>query len=150
MRRTDIIDVTLYVTTQKTNNRLPIELNKYAKGILDKYKRYKYINDFALPVISNQKINKYIKDLGELCGFMTPITIVSYRKGQRVKETYPKYELIGTHAGCRTFISFVLSSGVLPQVVIKWTGHSDYKAMKPYIDIAEKTKADAMKLIEDA
>jgi len=27
---------------------------------------------------------------------------------------------------------------------------SDYKAMKPYIDIAEKTKADAMKLIEDA
>ena len=33
---------------------------------------------------------------------------------------------------------------------VNWTGHSDYKAMKPYIDIAEKTKADAMKLIEDA
>jgi len=32
---------------------------------------------------------------------------------------------------------------------MKWTGHSDYKAMKPYIDIAEKIKADAMKLIED-
>ena len=30
------------------------------------------------------------------------------------------------------------------------TGHSDYKAMKPYIDIAEKIKADAMKLIEEA
>jgi len=72
------------------------------------------------------------------------------RKGQRVEETYPKYELIGTHAGRRTFICFALSSGVPPQVVMKWTGHSDYKAMKPYIDIAEKTKADAMKLIEDA
>ena len=35
-----------------------------------------------------------------------------------------------------------------PQVVMKWTGHSDYKAMKPYIDIAEKTKANAMNLFE--
>ncbi len=33
---------------------------------------------------------------------------------------------------------------------MKWPGHSDYKAMKPYIDIAEKTKADAMKQIEHA
>lgn len=28
---------------------------------------------------------------------------------------------------------------------MKWIGHSDYKAMRPYIDIAEKTKSDAMK-----
>ena len=41
-----------------------------------------------------------------------------------------------------------LSSGIPPQVVMKWTGHSDYQAMKPYIEIAEKTKADAMKLFE--
>ena len=27
-------------------------------------------------------------------------------------------------------------------------GHSDYQAMKPYIEIAEKTRADAMKLFE--
>lgn len=26
------------------------------------------------------------------------------------------------------------------------TGRSDYRAMKPYIEIAEKTKEDAMKL----
>lgn len=29
-----------------------------------------------------------------------------------------------------------------------YVGHSDYQAMKPYIEIAEKTKADAMKLFE--
>jgi hypothetical protein len=28
--------------------------------------------------------------------------------------------------------------------VMKWTGHSDYKAMKPYIDIADNIKANAM------
>ena len=31
---------------------------------------------------------------------------------------------------------------------MKWTSHSDYQAMKPYIAIAEKTKANAMKLFE--
>ena len=31
---------------------------------------------------------------------------------------------------------------------MKWSGHSDYQAMKPYIEITEKTKADAMKLFE--
>ena len=31
---------------------------------------------------------------------------------------------------------------------MKWTGHSDHQAMKPYIDIAEKTKTNAMKFFE--
>lgn len=37
-----------------------------------------------------------------------------------------------------------LSLGVPPNVVMKWTGHSDYKAMKPYIDIADTVKAREM------
>lgn len=31
---------------------------------------------------------------------------------------------------------------------MKRTGHSDYKAMKPYIDIAEKVKAEQMAIFE--
>ena len=38
--------------------------------------------------------------------------------------------------------------GIAPQIVMKWTGHSDYKAMKPYIDIADSAKAEAMKLFD--
>ena len=150
VKPSDIDGETLYITTQKTNDRLPIDLNKFAKDILEKYKVLGAKTGLSLPVISNQKMNKYIKDLCELCGFNTPITKVCYRAGARVEETFPKYELVGTHAGRRTFICFALSSGVPPQVVMKWTGHSDYKAMRPYIEIAEKTKADAMKLIENA
>ena len=41
-------------------------------------------------------------------------------------------------------ICVALSSGIPPQVVMKFTGHADYKSMKPYIDIAEKAKTDAM------
>ena len=27
---------------------------------------------------------------------------------------------------------------------VNWTGHSDYKAMKPYIDIVDSVKASSM------
>lgn len=149
LRRSDITGGCLYITTQKTHDRLPIDLNSFAQAILDRYAHEKYPGGLALPVISNQKMNQYLKDLCELCGFNTPITRTFYRAGQKVRETCPKWALIGTHAGRRTFICFALSSGIPPQIVMKWTGHSDYKAMKPYIDIAEKTKAAAMTLFDE-
>ena len=148
LKRTDVTDDCIYITTQKTNDRLPINLNKYAKAILDKYKEQKYPGGLALPVITNQRMNEYIKDLCEFCEINDPITRVCYRAGKREEETRPKYELVGTHAGRRTFICFALSNGIPPQVVMKWTGHSDYKAMRPYIDIAEKVKEEQMAIFE--
>jgi len=44
----------------------------------------------------------------------------------------------------RTFIVNALSLGITPNIVMKWTGHSDYKAMKPYIDIVDSIKAGSM------
>ena len=35
--------------------------------------------------------------------------------------------------------------GIPPQIVMKWTGHNDYKAMKPYIDEVNEIKAKGMK-----
>lgn len=148
LKRTDIEGNTMYITTMKTYDRLPIELNSFAQDILDKYKNCNFPNNLALPVLPNQLMNRYLKSLCELAGFNTPIARTCYRGGERVEETFPKYEMIGTHAGRRTFICFALSSGIPPQVVMKWTGHSDYQSMKPYIAIAEKTKADAMKLFD--
>ena len=78
-----------------------------------------------------------LKDLCEICGFNKTYTITCYRNGTRYDEVYPKYELIGTHTGRKTFICFALSNGVPPDVVMKFTGHCDYKSMKPYIDISE-------------
>ena len=40
--------------------------------------------------------------------------------------------------------------GIAPQVVMKFTGHANYKSMKPYIDFTEKAKADAISLMEKA
>ena len=150
VRRIDIHDNTLNVTTQKTHDRLPIYLHENALAILDKYKNENFPGGKALPYMTNQQMNRCLKDLCELCGINTPYTITCYRNGNRYDEVYPKYELVGTHAGRRTFICFALSNGVPPDVVMKFTGHCDYKSMKPYIDITEDAKKDAIKKMESA
>lgn len=150
LRRTDIRGGEIIVTTQKTNDRIPIQLNSYAQAILDRYKDETYAMNRALPVTSNQKMNAHIKDICELCGINEPVTEVWYQGHTRHDRVYPKYAKIGTHSARRTFICFALAQGIPPEVVMKWTGHCDYKSMKPYIGIAEKTKADAMKRLDEA
>ena len=150
VRRVDIKDGTLNITTQKTHDRLPIFLHENAIAILDKYKDQDFPGGKALPYMTNQQMNRCLKDLCELCGFNTPYTITCYRNGVRHDDVFPKYELIGTHAGRKTFICFALSNGIPPDVVMKFTGHCDYKSMKPYIDITESAKKDAIKKMEEA
>lgn len=142
--RSDIKGDHIEVTTVKTSDSLIIELNNHSKAILDKYKDVPFENDKVLPVITNQKMNDYLKELAELAGIDEPIRQTYYKGNERIDDVTPKYALLGTHAGRRTFICNALALGIPPQVVMKWTGHSDYKAMKPYIDIADDIKANAM------
>lgn len=144
LRRSDIKDNRIEVTTVKTADSLTIELNNHSKAILDKYKEVHFEDDKVLPVISNQKMNDYLKELAELAEIDEPVRETYYKGNERIDEVTPKYALLGTHAGRRTFICNALSLGIPAQVVMKWTGHSDYKAMKPYIDIADDIKANAM------
>ena len=144
LRRSDIKGDHIEVTTVKTSDSLIIELNKHSKAILDKYKDVAFEDNKVLPVITNQKMNDYLKELVELAGIDEPIRQTYYKGNERIDEVTPKYALLGTHAGRRTFICNALALGIPPQVVMKWTGHSDYKAMKPYIDIADDIKANAM------
>lgn len=146
LKKSDVFKDHISITTIKTFDSLTIELNKYSQAILNKYKNEKFPYNLALPVISNQRMNEYLKELGELCGIDEPVTITYFKGNERIDEVYPKYALIGTHTARRTFISNALMMGIPPQVVMKWTGHSDYKAMKPYIDIADRAKVNAMKL----
>ena len=144
LRRSDIKGDHIEVTTVKTSDSLIIELNNHSKAILDKYKDVAFEDDKILPVITNQKMNDYLKELAELAGIDEPVRQTYYRGNERIDEVTPKYALLGTHAGSRTFICNALALGIPPQVVMKWTGHNDYKAMKPYIDIADDIKANAM------
>ena len=133
------------VTTVKTADSLFIDLNDYTRAILEKYKDFHFEDDRVLPVISNQKMNDYIKELAELAGINEPIHETYYVGAKRIDTVTPKYELLSTHAGRRTFICYALSIGIPIQIVMKWTGHSDYKSMKPYIDVVNELKANEMK-----
>ena len=144
LRRSDIKGDHIEVTTVKTSDSLIIELNDHSRAILEKYKDVEFENDKALPVITNQKMNDYLKELAELAEINEPVRQTYYKGNERIDEVTPKYALLGTHAGRRTFICNALALGIPPQVVMKWTGHSDYKAMKSYIDIADDIKASAM------
>lgn len=146
LKRSNIYDDKIHITTIKTADSITINLNNMTRSILEKYKECQFKDNKALPVLSNQKMNDALKEMAEACELNSSITITYYIGAKRYDETHPKHELISTHAGRRTFICTALSLGIAPQVVMKWTGHSDYQSMKPYIDITEKAKADAMDL----
>ncbi len=77
-----------------------------------------------LPVISNQKMNDYLKELSKLAGIDELIRETYYKGNERIDIVTPKCELLGTHTGRRTFICNVLSLGIPAQVVMKWTGQA--------------------------
>lgn len=133
----DIADDCITIVTQKTTDTLHIELNDYSRALLAKYGN-------RPPQLSNQKYNNYIKEVGLHCGITTPMKIVRIRAGKREEKTYPKWQLLTTHAGRRTFISNALMMGIPVETVMKWTGHKNYEAMKPYIAIADRFKKTMM------
>ena len=140
LRHEDISGDAINFCTKKTSDMLSIDLNKYSRSILEKYKD----DDNPLPVISNQKLNDYVKTVCFLAEINEPIKTIYYKGSERIEEVKPKYELITTHTGRRTFICNALSLGISPVLVMQWTGHSDYKAMKPYIAQLNEAKKEAM------
>ena len=127
LRKSDVKADHIEITTVKTTDSLTIELNKYSRAILEKYKDADLEDYKVLPVISNQKMNTYLHDLCKLAKIDEPIRLTYYKGNERIDKVEPKYKLIGTHAGRRTFICNALSLGIPAQVVMKWTGQDNWR-----------------------
>ena len=141
----DVKEDHIEVTTMKTADSISIEINEMTRSLLDKYRAVPgKKNDLVFPFYTNQAMNRDLKKLCKLAKINEEIRITTYRGNERIDEIKPKWELIGTHTGRKTFIVNALSRGIPPSVVMKWTGHSDYKSMKPYIDIVDEIKASEM------
>lgn len=134
----------LILTTQKTNDSLAIDINPFAREILDKYVPQAGRRGTVFPHIAMSTVNIHIKNLGKMCEIDTPVTRIWFCGRDRFEETLPKWQCLSTHAARRTFICAALASGVNVETVMKWTGHSSYKSMKPYIDVTDEDKARAM------
>lgn len=130
-----------HVRTEKTEDKISVPLDNYAQSILEKYKDF----EKPLPVISNQKMNKYVKELCELAGFDETIITSRKRGNEWIEKVQPKYLYIGTHTARRTFVTVKINNGWTAEQIMKVTGHSDYKMVKKYFDILSVTIKDKMK-----
>ena len=154
LRRADCHADHITVTTQKTNHTLTIPLNDKAKALLKKYagcsanRRQKTLGILspALPATDRKAMNRSIHEMMRMAGIDEPLRHTYYIGQERHDEEVPKYELITTHTARHTFIVTAISLGIPPMVIMEWTGHKDYNAMRPYIAIAGETSAQAMSL----
>lgn len=149
LRWADVEKDCFRITTKKTADSLTIELNKWTDEILGRYVDVAVPGDFVFPRATNQAMNRALKDICKELKFITPIRVTNYSGATRTDVVKQKWELIGTHCARRTFICNALMMGIAPNVVMQWTGHSGYNAMKPYIAIADDAKAKAMGQFDD-
>ena len=115
---------------KKTNTITNIPLNDLALSILKKY-------NYELPVISNQKINEYLKEIGKRADLNRLFTITRKSGNNKTKETKPKYEILSFHDARRTFISISDELGMNPEIIRKISGHKTHKEFNKYLNIEE-------------
>jgi site-specific recombinase XerD len=134
LKRSDIVtgvDGEKWVITnrQKTDTTSRIPLLLPAITILQKYESHgNALNkDLVLPVLSNQKMNAYLKEIADLCGIKKEL---SY------------------HIARHTFATTVtLSNGVPIETVSKMLGHTNLKTTQQYAKILDlKNSKDMLNL----
>lgn len=129
----------LLIRTQKTDEKLSIPIHPILKELLLKYE----YNLQALN-ISNQKFNKYVKELCELAKINDEVELVKYDGKVKKYINKQKWELIGSHTGRRTFITNAIVAGIPLPVIQKITGHKKLSTLQKYIDIADHIKSEEM------
>lgn len=119
-------------TTQlKTNGTVVIPVHETVQRILNKY-------GASLPKAnSNQKMNDYIKEIGEMIPSLhTPFSQTYSKAGKRVIITNPKFQSISTHTARRSFATNEYLAGTPPLTIMAITGHKTEKSFLRYIRIS--------------
>lgn len=116
---------------QKTNvtSRSPLLLP--ALEIIEKYKEHPQCKEKGkvLPVLSNQKLNSYLKEIADSCDIHFNLTF---------------------HIARHTFATTVtLSNGVRIETVSKMLGHRNLETTQHYAKILDKKISDDMKRLKD-
>jgi integrase len=130
----------LKIKTEKTGELVIIPLHRYILNIMKKH------DGFPQYAISNQKMNEYLKELGQMIGLDEKI-LISFTKGG-VKQTvvFKKYELITVHTARRSFATNAYLMDIPSISIMKITGHKTEKAFLKYIKITQEE--NAMKLAD--
>ncbi|WP_282055708.1 site-specific integrase [Maribacter luteus] len=134
LSRDDIVigidgDKWIKIKRSKTDTRSSIPLLPTALDILVKYKDHPDVSNKGrlLPVLSNQKMNAYLKEIAVLCKITKNLTF---------------------HLARHTFATTVtLSNGVPIESVSKMLGHKSLRTTQHYAKILDRKVSDDMQLL---
>lgn len=121
----------LFVKRQKTNTPSPVPLLPPALAVLEKYNEHPrcVATDKALPVLCNQKMNEYLKEIADTCGISKTLTY---------------------HIARHTFATTVtLNNNVPIESVSKMLGHKNLKQTQHYAKILNKKVGQDMQALTE-
>lgn len=126
------IDGQLWISyrRKKTDSQTKIPLLPQALSLIRKYDGLNEsgINDKVFPCISNQKMNAYLKEIGDLCAIQKNLTF---------------------HMARHTFATTVtLTNGIPIETVSRMLGHKSLKQTQHYAKIVDKKISDDMALLK--
>ena len=125
---------------KKTDDAPTIFLNEYSKSIYMKYKDRETEKGLLFPKKSNQKMNKCLKKIARRLGITREVSKTEYCGNDRSDITAKICDIIATHAGRRTFVVHCAEEGWTEEMIRTYTGHEDFKAMRPYFAIGDKKR----------
>ena len=134
----------LDILTEKDDDRVRYPLSSIASNIYEKYAQYEYVDENVFPLVSNQKYNKHLKEIGKMAELKGEWVSYEYRLNEKIVVKIPKANLC-SHTARRTFITLAIEAGVSSDLIAQITSHSEIDAMKPYI---EQTKIGVKKVID--
>jgi site-specific recombinase XerD len=123
-------DKWIFKNRQKTDTASKIPLLPTAKDIIDKYADYPVCKNEKrlLPILSNQKMNAYLKEIADVCGIKKDLTF---------------------HIARHTFATTItLSNGVPLETVSKMLGHTSLKTTQHYAKILDKKISEDMMILK--
>ncbi len=128
---------TATVSVKKTNNSIIIPVLPMVKEIMD----------LRTPkTISRSALNKHIKAVCKMAGFNTQIAgckLVGDKDNKRkANGMYPRYELVSSHTGRRSFATNSLKDGVSAALICKITGHSTEAMLYRYLKLTPQESAE--------
>lgn len=91
--------------------------------------------------VSDQKLNKHIKEVAQLVGITEPVTIARTEGTKVVERTQPKYKLISTHTARRSGATNMYLAGIPSISIMKITGHRTESSFLKYIKISQEENA---------
>ena len=121
----------IYINRTKTDTRSNIPILPIASYLLEKYKDHPQVvnQDKLLPILSNQKMNSYLKEIADTCGITKELTF---------------------HIARHTFATTVtLSNGVPIESVSKMLGHKNLKTTQHYAKILDLKVSNDMQILRE-